>query len=238
MTERICSVEDCGRGGKLTRGKCARCYRYWLDHTPTEERGIAPRFIDDFWDQVEKTHEYGCWLWTGKTNPKGYGCWKSRHLAHRESWKRERGPIPEGMWILHHCDTPPCVNPAHLYPGTVVENVRDAVVRGRMYHPPRKTQCPNGHAKEGDNLLIIRQEGREVYRCRKCENERSNKRQIEARHARGLQKTRLSDEEKANIVSLRRGGMSYRKISREVGRSLMTVHGALKEAGLVESRRP
>ncbi|MUN41437.1 HNH endonuclease [Actinomadura litoris] len=230
--DRICSTPGCGTGGKLTRGMCSRCYRYWLDHTPVEEREIAPRFVDDFWSQVEKTHDYGCWLWTGKADPKGYGRWKSKHLAHREAWRRERGPIPDGIWILHHCDTPPCVNPAHLYPGTVVENVRDAVARGRAYRPPRKTHCPRGHAKEGDNLVVVHQQGREVHRCRTCENERSNRRQKEARRSRGLRQTRLSDDERSRIVALRREGRTHPAIAREVGRGIATVGRILRDAGV------
>lgn len=236
MAERICCVDGCGNGGKLTRGMCGNHYYHWLKDTPPDQRPPAPRFTRDFWDFVTKTHEHGCWPWTGPADKKGYGRWGGK-VASRHSWELANGPITDGLWVLHHCDNPPCVNPRHLYLGTVVENARDAVARGRT-HSPRKDRCAKGHLKEGDNLVIVRSHGHQAYRCRKCENERSNKRQVEARHARGLQKTRLSDEEMANIVSLRRGGMSYRKISREVGRSLMTVYGALKEAGLVESGRP
>lgn len=229
MGDRICSVDQCGRTGRLTRGMCARCYRHWLDRTPKEQRGTAPRFVDDFWEHVQRTHDHGCWLWTGPTDRKGYGRWR-RTLAHRESWARANGPICGGKWILHHCDNPPCVNPAHLYPGTVVENVRDAVTRGRVYHPPRKTHCLRGHVLEGDNLSTVNNQGRQVQRCRQCENERSARRQREARQARGLQKTKLSPEEKARIRALCRGGMSRRKVAAETGRSLWAVNNAMAEA--------
>jgi transposase-like protein len=228
MTERICSSQGCGRAGKLTRGMCAKCYRYWLDHTPLDQRGTAPRFARDFWSFVRKTHEHGCWTWTGITDLKGYGRW-GRKIASRQSWELANGPILDGLWVLHHCDNPPCVNPRHLYLGTVVENGRDAATRGRA-HRPRKSHCPQGHAKEGDNLLTVASGGHLSYRCRKCENERSNRRQVEARRARGLLKTRLSADEKTRICDLSQGGMSQRKIAAEVGRSLMAVQSALKEA--------
>src|SRR5882762_8595727 len=78
--------------------------------------------------------ETGCWLWTGPTNGKGYGVFyvgtKNRH-AHRCSYEVFKGPIPDGLHILHRCHTPLCVNPAHLRAGTQKENAFDRQSRGR-----------------------------------------------------------------------------------------------------------
>ncbi|MEU3432348.1 HNH endonuclease signature motif containing protein [Streptomyces sp. NPDC006863] len=232
---RICIADACGRGGKLVRGMCARCYRRWLDVTPKAERGLPPRFTVQFGDRVAKTHEHGCWLWTGPRDRKGYGRW-GKKLAHRHSWQEANGPIPEGMWILHHCDNPPCVNPAHLYPGTVVENVRDAVIRGRICSPPRKTHCPKGHELSGRNRLIVKCGRYEAQRCRECDNERSRKRQAAQRQARGLLKTRLSPAEESRIRELRLQGLSHVKIAKETGRGVSSVERVLKEAGLSARR--
>lgn len=228
MRTHTCSSDDCGRGGKLTRGMCAKCYQHWLNHTPKELRGPAPRFAVQFWDRVTKTHEYGCWLWTGPTDEGGYGRWK-KSLAHRHSWQEANGPIPDGKWILHHCDNPPCVNPAHLYPGTVVENVRDMVTRGRGYVPPRKTHCLNGHALEGGNLSVVNNGGYRVYRCRRCGNARRTELQRQARRARGLLKTPLSVHEKALIRALCGDGMPKREVAVEVGRSVWAVYKVMAE---------
>lgn len=176
MTDRRCSRDGCGRGGKLVRGMCGRCYGYWLDHTPPEDRPVAPRFSRTFWDFVEKTHEHGCWTWQGSRDRKGYGRW-SRVLTHRHSWSLANGPIPDGLWVLHHCDNPPCVNPRHLYLGTVVENVRDSVARGRNYIPPLSDQCPKGHALEGENLRLVNATTGIKRFCRICDNARSRDRQ-------------------------------------------------------------
>lgn len=76
----------------------------------------------------------GCWLWTGPTNGKGYGVFyigtKNRH-AHRISFEVFKGPIPEGLHVLHACDMPLCVNPAHLRAGTPKDNAIDRESRGR-----------------------------------------------------------------------------------------------------------
>lgn len=51
--------------------------------------------------------------------------------AHRISWQLHFGPIPLGMWVLHHCDNPPCVRPDHLFLGTHPENMADRMAKGR-----------------------------------------------------------------------------------------------------------
>jgi hypothetical protein len=208
---------------------CATCYRRWLDCTPKEDRPAPPRFVDDFWQQVEKTHEWGCWLWGGPSNHQGYGLWKNRYLAHRESWQREHGPVEGGLFVLHICDQHPCVNPRHLYLGTREQNAIDAKVRGRV-HSPRKQYCAKGHLKEGDNLMVVKDRDRHAYRCRRCESERKNNAQKEARRARGLQKTYLSKEEKARVRELCAGGMTRRAVAAEVGRSLAAVNRVMAEA--------
>lgn len=87
-----------------------------------------------FWSRVNKTD--GCWLWTGSKNSSGYGDlnFMQQHvLAHRLAWTLENGEIPKGLLVLHRCDTPLCVRPAHLFVGTDADNVADAVCKGRVH---------------------------------------------------------------------------------------------------------
>lgn len=76
----------------------------------------------------------GCWLWKGAAQPLGYGQIKvdgRMSLAHRVSWELHRGPIPEGICVLHRCDIPACVNPDHLFLGTRGDNNQDKYSKGR-----------------------------------------------------------------------------------------------------------
>lgn len=86
--------------------------------------------------RFEKKFQKGpsCWLWSGCLNEQGYGHFKVGQRvekAHRVAWFVYRGDLPTGLCVLHTCDIPPCVNPAHLRLGTNRENVQDRVRKGR-----------------------------------------------------------------------------------------------------------
>jgi len=88
-----------------------------------------------------------CWEWTACLNMGGYGTIRkggTMSLAHRVIWELAHGPIPEGMFILHHCDNRKCVNPEHLFIGTQTDNMRDMYKKGRE---PKKDAENNGNSK-------------------------------------------------------------------------------------------
>lgn len=83
-----------------------------------------------------------CWLWTAHCASNGYGSFTPSHLpigAHRFSYELHVGPIPYGLYVLHHCDVRQCVNPQHLFVGTQKENIDDMIAKGRR--PNQANTC-------------------------------------------------------------------------------------------------
>lgn len=116
-----------------------------------------------------------CWEWQGSVNDNGYGgfYYKGRRVkAHRVSWELSHNASP-GTNVLHECDNPRCVRPSHLFLGSIMDNQRDMIAKGRMKEPPNatanrtKTHCPGGHEYSPVNTQVKR--GRR--HCRKCDNE-------------------------------------------------------------------
>jgi hypothetical protein len=110
-----------------------------------------------FWDLVEKTD--GCWLWKGSTASYrlGYGSFHpdadTRVRAHRYSYELHYGRVPDGLYVLHRCDTPACVRPDHLWLGSKAENNSDRALKGRSATGERNGQygarLPARHGEVG-----------------------------------------------------------------------------------------
>jgi hypothetical protein len=86
------------------------------------------------WWQVSQLGANECWPWTGRCDTFGYGrigIERKEHPAHRVAYELTRGPIPDGICVLHHCDHPACCNPAHLFLGTKKDNTQDMIAKGR-----------------------------------------------------------------------------------------------------------
>lgn len=126
---RVC--ERCGTQFSVTPG--------YLAHSPA--RYCSPLCVRGslehrYWAKVQKGP--GCWIWTGRTAKGGYG-YISRDgrdvVASRVGYELAYGPIPDGMFVLHNCpggDNPTCQRPEHLWLGTIADNARDMVAKGRQ----------------------------------------------------------------------------------------------------------
>lgn len=115
----------------------------------------SPELVKRFWSKVLVTELRECWNWQAYKTPRGYGQFSPTHdkpeRANRFCWTICCGPIPAGYYVLHSCDNPSCVNPAHLFLGTPQDNMDDMRRKGRARprhgesHPCAKLSSADVH---------------------------------------------------------------------------------------------
>lgn len=154
----LCSIVDCESKPK-SRGWCDKHYSRWLRHgNPLLIiKNITPLFAtieETFLNNFETKGNDECWDWKGKSIKAGYGRlhFKSKYYsAHRFSYEYFIEKIPKDLWVLHKCDRPVCINPSHLFLGTVQDNNADCVKKGRHKTYPNAIK-PKGEMHKNAKL--------------------------------------------------------------------------------------
>lgn len=147
LADRACA--KCGRSFRPAENTirhcsvaCARLNRpKGYHHQKVVRRSFTRQEIED---RSIPVPEAGCHLWLGNPTNRGYGQIKKlgrSFAAHRVAWLVFRGPIPDGLCVMHKCDTPTCVNPDHLRLGTQAENLADRDAKGRTRTGRSLTGC-------------------------------------------------------------------------------------------------
>jgi hypothetical protein len=143
------SLDAFGNSSRYPDGKHRYCRTCWnrLVNAHRHAHGVPPRlpFLERLWSAIQQCGHgedcvYCCWPWLKSTDQDGYGkftlTFHGKHLTLRathviyELWNAR--PLLPGLLIAHHCDTPGCCNPLHLWPGTWQSNRQDAVKKGRQ----------------------------------------------------------------------------------------------------------
>lgn len=126
-----CTVDGCNKK-HMAKGYCTMHYARLKRHGNVLKSKKTREQL--FNSRIMPIPECGCWIWTGATVRDDYGCIivdGKVIRAHRFSWQLHNGPIPKGLFVLHKCDTPSCVNPQHLFLGTQLDNIRDMLNKNR-----------------------------------------------------------------------------------------------------------
>jgi hypothetical protein len=113
---------------------------------------LSEQEIARFRQSIEQNDPDECWPWQKARDQDGYGLFKIRgrmRRATRYAYLLHYGVQPGEMLVLHHCDNPPCCNPAHLFLGTVRDNALDCKAKGRLNTASGDN---NGSRKRPDRL--------------------------------------------------------------------------------------
>lgn len=103
-----------------------------------------------------------CWIWTGSRDDKGYGMFRDSGRkgkvwkAHRISYEKYKGTIPKGMVVCHSCDNPSCINPSHLWVGTMKDNMADCSAKKRTGPRPLKGEMVGTAKLDWRHVQLIR----------------------------------------------------------------------------------
>jgi len=143
--------------------------------------------VDRFWAKIDAWTTDGCWNWTASLNDSGYGVLHKPGKrggvvrAHRFAYELLIGLIPETLVIDHLCRNRACVNPDHMEPVTIGENVRRSPIATSTINA-LKAECSQGHAFDAANTYVNPSGSRRCVKCRDVSRHPRTEAQKAARH--------------------------------------------------------
>lgn len=194
------------------------------------QRGIIPHITrealnmlkSEFWSHVDIKEPHECWLWKSKLSDKGYGRVRlegHKKRAHRVAYELHYQTIDPELDVLHHCDTPACCNPHHLFQGTHQDNMTDRRLKGRYHHKLTEDQISYilGHTEKLNRELA---ELYEVDHSTIGKIRRGLTHNFDAREPQPKRNTKLSSDQ---ILEIRASTKRGRELSVRYGVSVSAI---------------
>ncbi len=132
---------------------------------------LSPINVRKFYSFVDKRGPDECWLWLGPINKSGYGAFNIKRrprtinfIASRLAFTLAGGELKPNECVCHKCDNPPCCNPAHLFAGSCVDNVKDRNAKGRQAR--NRGERAGGVKLNTEQVLAIKSLRKEGITCR------------------------------------------------------------------------
>ncbi len=155
----LCSYSGCAKKS-VCKGLCAAHYQQQRKGEELKPLQVQYHGLSEssrLLMRCEKKGPEECWDFIGSSCRKGWhGQFHNdagkNELAHRAAWRLFVGPIPEGMFVLHKCDNPVCLNPLHLFLGTQSDNAKDMWSKGRA-NPKPSLGSSHGMSKLNDDAV-------------------------------------------------------------------------------------
>lgn len=165
--------KNCAKCGKVFFRDKRSTWKYWAKAKfcsrvcsarsgADNSEKIWGSLADRFWKKVNRRSKDECWEWTGAKRPKGYGVISVDGVQRGATWVSmllHGKPLSDGMWALHKCDNPRCVNPDHLYEGTPKQNSKDAVLRNRFKRKLTPKQALEIKRSKKDAVVLANEYG-------------------------------------------------------------------------------